>query len=829
MSSTSEQSIENVAISPIRRPAVAICIACATGIAFDRFVSPELRVWLVAGFVFVVMASILRLNSFRRAATLGVLLLMVTVGGALSHWHGSIRGPGAIAAALGDEPRLMKFEGVVVSRPIVDRRRARGIRAAWPLVDRTLFEVRIESLSDQQRRRPTSGVVRLYVSGHCTDIEVGRRVTCSGWLAKPPEWSNPGDRDLARDLRFEGIDGFCFVDHPDLVKPSGRFSSANHISLMVRSLFGEISQRISTAFRSDLSPRNAMVADALFLGRRENMDEGLRDQFIEAGVLHLLAISGLHVGIFWGGVALICRLLRLSSPLKIIVPVVAVFGYAAITEFPPSLARAALFVGLLSATRLCGRGPDTLNLLFTTAGALMVWRPSILFDVGAQLSFLSVIGIRCAVSTIEPLRRIAGGKFSYAPLQAMSATVGAMLFSGPLVVYRFGMFAPAALLLNLIVVPLVVVPLWLGYCLMVSVIALPGMSGPIAFLLDQSLTLFLMLIDGFSATGVRALRLPAPPTPVLVLLYASLLSGALLWERVAIRRRIVFGCVTAATLLSIGTLFAPVDQRLRVTFLDVGHGTSILIESPGGTTALYDCGCLSSDRRAAEVAGRAVRQSSASLLDLLMVSHADVDHFNGVPRLLRRYGAATIATTPHMLRSEQPAATQLISRIIEDRIPLNAVSAGDGIDLGDGCRLQILAPFGEEQFQTDNEASLVVRIDYADRRILLTGDIEGDGLRRLIEQLSDDKTLTSRCDVLMAPHHGGRDSNVPDLATAVRPSVVVMSSASDDPLVRIQQNYPDARCIGTSQGAVRIAIDRSGKMTVEQKGRELLSVESDES
>ena len=170
-----------------------------------------------------------------------------------------------------------------------------------------------------------------------------------------------------------------------------------------------------------------------------------------------------------------------------------------------------------------------------------------------------------------------------------------------------------------------------------------------------------------------------------------------------------------------------------------------------------------------------------SRIDVLVLSHADTDHFNAVPELLDRFAVGRVVVPGAFLHGGSSAVVDLLGRLRARHIPVEAAAAGDSFALDAACRVRVLHPFADEppapagiggdRRAADNATSLVVAVESAGRRLLLTGDIEGDAVARFVAADPDS------CDVLVAPHHGSRTSLPPDVATATEPAVVLVSGA----------------------------------------------------
>jgi competence protein ComEC len=247
---------------------------------------------------------------------------------------------------------------------------------------------------------------------------------------------------------------------------------------------------------------------------------------------------------------------------------------------------------------------------------------------------------------------------------------------------------------------------------------------------------------------------------------------------------------------------------LRVTFLSVGHGCSILVETPNGRTLLYDVGMINDGRRAAQVAKTALWHRNHTRIDVLTISHADVDHFNGVPHLLKSVAIGRLLVPRQFLDFEQPPVLTTCEHAYQQGVPIQLLWTDDRIELDEDVSIRVLHPNIDFKSSRDNAGSLVLLIEYHGCRLLLTGDLEDEGLQRLLSQPSID------VDVLLAPHHGSLAANPVALANWAKPEWVIVSGGRAELLPELRQRYGNqCQVISTmSQGAVEFEITDSGQI-----------------
>ena len=249
---------------------------------------------------------------------------------------------------------------------------------------------------------------------------------------------------------------------------------------------------------------------------------------------------------------------------------------------------------------------------------------------------------------------------------------------------------------------------------------------------------------------------------------------------------------------------------LVCTFLALGHGCSVVLELPDGQTLLYDAGRLGSPTAAARSISGHLWSRGLTRLDAAVISHADVDHYNALPELLRRFTIDTVYMTPTMIADRSAAVGQLRAAIEGASTRLVPLEAGLPLPLGGDCSLRVLHPPPGGIQGSDNANSLVISIEYRGHGILLTGDLESPGLERLLSQPAPPSQI------LLAPHHGSLRSDPPGFSAWSCPQLVVISGNRTPDAERVAETYRQqgAHVLNTAVvGAVTVKIDQSGLRT----------------
>lgn len=802
--------LENAASITARSPAAPVVGAAVAGILADR--SLDLPVpfwWALLGFAIVGGLGALR------SPTLSGLVVLAGWSGLFGLWH---------HAWWADPPQGDVFHVATdAGVPVILQGRTEQPSWLHTMNDgepETLAVLRCQSLQRGEQTEPLSGAVRLQILRTNRPLPAGAVVRVVGRLQRPPTAANPDGFDYRDWLRMRGVTALLRADSAEAVtvveqRPSwwNRLQNSRH----------ELRESAVAALQKSRRPDTAAIGEALLLGSRGRLPEELREAFAESGVLHVLAISGVNVAVIWLGLIRACRGLGMTLSSSSWAVIGGLIGYAWLTDANPPIVRAATFAIVIQAGELSGRQVGLLQGLSLAALAVLALNPTDLFNAGAQLSFLSVavlsvVNRYCeywwltedeAADLRSPLF-LAVRRLWTMFLQANLATGAVWLTTAPLVAWRFHLVSLVGLGLNVILGPWVLLLLWTGYLWLVMFLVYPAAAGWL-------LVVFEVLLQGLMAVAKLAADwslghcyLPGPPVWWVIGFYGLLAAALLLSQRWSRIRQAEALLAWINVGLAWG-LWPAGPQPLTCEVIAVGHGLAVVLHCPNGQTLGYDVGCLAGGEFAAAAVCDSVWRTGSRRMDALIVSHADSDHCNGVASLTERLTVGTLCVHPTILNGEPPVVMNSLDAWANANGQIRLVSAGDTIRLDPEVTVAVWQPARNERFPRDNANSLIVQVEYAGRKILLTGDLERDGLAALLQR------PRSPVDVLIAPHHGAKLANPPALAAWTNPSVAIASSADRQTKSRLSASYLEPTLIYNTaeSGCVRCEITADGALSIQ--------------
>ena len=629
---------------------------------------------------------------------------------------------------------------------------------------------------------------------------------CSGSI--PARWPRGDPRPAGVTIRVEAT----WMPRPG---PAGR---AGGLLLVAGAGAGQgtpsPSERLRTVItRSSraLYGARAPLVDALMLGRRGAIDPELQDRFAQSGLVHLLSISGFHVGLIGAWVFLVARLLRARRERALVIAAVVSAGYVAFLGWPAPATRAAALAAVLARCRVRQRHVRGDELLSATCLAVLLIDPWAALDLGGWLSATALWGAtRFSRWTDGALGRSFGWR-------TLGSSVGATLATAPITAWSLGTVAPIGVVLNFAAIPIaaVAVPGVLASLLLEPVVA--PLARPFAAGAGLTLHLLELLANaGAAIPGGHQLieaGTAAGAGPWLVALATGLWVTAPRNTLHEAARRATWA-VTAV--VWVGLARAPLGRvgdggpSLTLHFLDVGQGDAAAIRTPAGRWILVDAGPASETADAGRrVVAPFLQRQGARSLTLAVVSHAHADHLGGLPSVLARFPTGLVIEPGADVADSRYA--RFLDGLLARGVPWHPARLGDRFEL-DGVRATVLHPrddwtgWGEDV----NEDSLVLLVEYGDFQALFAGDAGFPAEAAMLGRLRP-------ADLLKVGHHGSRGSTGDEWLAALAPAVAVISLGRND----YGHPAPPTLARLRAHGVAVHRTDREGTITVVTDGRSM--------
>ena len=513
-------------------------------------------------------------------------------------------------------------------------------------------------------------------------------------------------------------------------------------------------------------PARSLIAGVVCGRSAELRAQPAGDWFSVTGTAHLIAVSGSHLAIVGFVIEGVLQKTRCSRGLQRAILAITLVGYAAFTGASPSAVRACCMVFATLVVNGAGRRRHGLSALFVTMSIFVLLRPTVLFEMGFQLSCASVFAILCFC----PYATYALSELGVPPgiASMLSVTLCSQLATLPITVPAFGAFSLIAPLANAVIGPVV------SLLLAVSIVLVPfSLVAPL-----QAWALVVPMIAARCAlffeqmfAAVPGASVSVPPDSMWIYLVPCLLAVLLVWWPRPRARPMAVGLLCLMLAAAVPYVYWDRFAPPSVTVLDVGQADAILVRQ-GGAVALVDCGL---DERVVS----ALVRNNVHHIDAVFVTHWDEDHWGGLPDVLDQFSVGTIAVATDALDG---APAEALNR---PGVTYRQVACGDTVDIG-AFRTRVMWPFDTVDGE-GNEDSLVLLLSYAQEgkslRVLLTGDAELDQEREFVREVGD-------IDVLKLGHHGSKVSVDTDLLGTLKPELSIASAGEGN-----RYGHPSDACI----------------------------------
>lgn len=664
-------------------------------------------------------------------------------------------------------------------------------------------------LTDQSEKIPIRNIRVFLKENIKEDLKTGMIIQVKGELERISAPGNPGEFDQQQYYACQKI--YYFMKNAVVQKKSRSYSRYGQALTELREKIAETLQKAAGD--------KAGIYQAMLLGEKSGLDEDVKMRYQMAGMIHILAISGLHISVLGMGLFSLLKKLSLGNVPAGLISLCVILQYGMLTGSSVSAMRAVSMFVLAVGARILGRSYDLLTALAVSAILLLLDTPAYLYSSSFLLSFGAVAGLGSMAPT---LNRLIESENPW--VKTLISSLAVQLMTLPVVLRIYGEVSILGIALNLIVLPTVSVVLVCGLCCSLvgvfSIFAAGLVLFPGNFLLVIYEKLCILAGEFPFCTWIGG----APEIwkcGVYYVVLAGGIRGILIlhgkWENdgMKIRQK---GMLLSVVLISV--LFLGFRQRnyLSVTCLDIGQGDAIVIQIPGGKNIMVDGGSSSKKNTAAGQLLPYLKNQGISVVDAILFSHTDIDHISGVQELmdLKEKHLTTLRIKYLLLpdwKTPEPVYDELEAKAKRCGISVLKLQQGQKLQFGDAT-MEILSPEPGAEGTDPNEEGLVMELCYGKFRGLFTGDIGEETEKKLLPRLDD-------VDFLKVGHHGSRYSSCQEFLDRIRPEAAVISCSesntyghpSPETIKRLEQNGIKTMYTMKS-GAVTVSTD-GGHMWLE--------------
>ena len=739
----------------------------------------------------------------------------------------------------GDELEKFGFKnnvvltGRIVSIPDISKEKGRT---------RFYFEVDSAKISGIAHENLNSKAYVTVNSGEIdnTALTIGNEVKISGKLRKPFSATNPSQFDYARylaktkntfstfyvetgernksgvfDSRASETKGhrpyaedadYEILKHPEFNKKEAGWYVYQKIDLLRDRIIEKHAKYIK-------SPNLEVLGGIVFGDDAVNPSDDIRQSFINSGLLHLLAASGLNVALIFGIWWFIASRLALPYRLNIISGMALVVFYSTMTGFPPSILRAMIMLLFVLFGKLIDKEADGLSLVFSAGFILLLFSPQMLFDVGFQLSFIVTIALIYCMPIISDAlpEKLHKKKWLFTPSGLICAAFVpfvAQLAVAPIQAHYFNTFAPYSLFANLCVMPFIGLISFFGFLSSIlGALNLDFLMRILDACVNPFISALLWVSNFFSNLKGSIITLPSPSL-LQVSLYYFLVWALFnnLKNGFKIRKDVVL-LATTTVILAITFISIP-NRNFEILAFDVRNADSFLIKTPQNKHIMIDTASspYKGKAQAEVVMGKYLTNRAVRKIDLLILTHFDSDHSGGAVDIMKNFKVGKVIVENG--KPDTMGSKKLIAFADEHKIPVERAKNNEVIYSEPDFEVKTLV--GPLDLKDGNEHSVIVLINYKGANSLFMGD------GGVIEYERVKKDLPEKIDILKIGHHGAKGSVNDKMLKELKPDFAIISTGYNvyghpafETLSALSEN--NVSVLNTRElGAIRFVYNKSG-------------------
>ena len=579
-------------------------------------------------------------------------------------------------------------------------------------------------------------------------IKIGDTLELKGKLKQPIHATNPSQFDYARYLQFKNTFSLLYVNNEWEIT-----SQAQDLKGKLLRKLNDTRNRILLIHKQNIkSPMIEVLGGIIFGDDAVNPDEDTKENFINSGIFHILAASGMNVTLIFGIWFFFAKNLRFNYKFSIITGILLILVYTCMTGFGPPIIRAFLMLTLILIGKLIDKQTSTLSLLFIVGFLMLTYNPLMAFDIGFQLSFIVTFALILTAPLLvfnfklKPINYILG---------ACLIPVIAQLYAAPLQMYYFNTFAIYSVFANIAIVPVLSIVSFIGF--ISSILALiPFAAQKICLVADFILNPFLVYIvkiANFFANLPNAIIYLKKPSIAQIILYFSIIITLTCLLLIKEKRKYLKNALYILLVAFVLTFIPQINKNSEVIFFSVGNADACLIKSPNNKYFLIDTGKQqygTSGSQAKYIIIKYLKDKGINKLEGLILSHFDSDHAGGTIDILKNLEVKTLYISNTY---EDTILSNTINNYIKENNIKTTIINSDEIKIAQENDFTLFAikPKGAG-IETENEKSIITLLENKNKKILFMGDANTKSFSVLPDKYK------KQINVMKSGHHGAMNT-----------------------------------------------------------------------
>ena len=607
-------------------------------------------------------------------------------------------------------------------------------------------------------------------------IKIADKIELKGKLYSPIKAKNPSQFDYSKYLKNHSVfstfyvnpGGWKILSAPET--PAGKF---------LQKLDDKRTEIIEVHKKFIKSPNLEVLGGIVFGDDAINPPDEIKNSFVNSGLLHILAASGMNVSIIFGIWFFIGTRLRLGYRQVIVAGIFLVAFYTLMTGMGPSVLRAALMIEFVLLGKLIDRNTDGIALVFFVAFLMLLYNPAMINDVGFQLSFVVTFAL---MFYCPPVLEKIDNKFLEFIAGAVLIPVVAQLFAAPIQMFYFNTFATYSILANFVITPFIMVISFLGFLgSIIAMIPVESIANHSCFLFDTILNPFVTAIvqisNYFSSLPASLIPAFAPNYLQLCAYYGMLVGFGFLIRNKFQNKKLIAFVILSAVIFSFS--FIKIENKnCEILVFDVGNADSFLIKTPKKKYIMIDTahGKLGNSKnnfsQADSIMGKYLKDRGIKNIDLMILTHFDSDHSGGAVDIMQTAKVGTLILSKEKDTSKTTKA--LMKYIEENKVNTEFAQNNKTVYKENNLSLKTYTPDFTEN-KNDNDNSTIALLSYGDFDMLFMADGTVRSFNKIKKDLHNDKI-----EILKSGHHGAKNTVTTKMLKTINPDAAIISTGRNN-------------------------------------------------
>lgn len=677
--------------------------------------------------------------------------------------------------------QIKNFDGL--SKFIPSKGTITGIVETIPTTnnpDKTKFYLKSDTYkpeSSQAEKVEGRTIVTVYdTPENISKIKIADKIELSGKLRSPIRAKNPSQFDYSNYLKnhktfstFYVQKGNWKIVHPP-ENPGGK---------LLQKLNAKRAHILNIHSRYVKSPNLEVLGGIVFGDDAINPPDDIKNSFINSGLLHILAASGMNVSIIFGIWFFIGTRLRLNYRLVILTGALLVAFYTLMTGMGPSVLRAALMIEFVLFGKLISRAADSIALVFFVAFLMLLYNPAMINDVGFQLSFVVTFAL---MFYCPPVLEKIDNKFWEFCAGAVLVPFVAQLFAAPIQMFYFNNFATYSVFANLAITLFIMVISFLGFLgSIIAMIPIDCVADKVCMIFDAVLNPFVTglvhISDYFSKLPYSLLSTIHPSHCQLILYYSILISFGFLIRNSFKNKKLIISILTMTVLFAVSFIKFE-SKNCEIIVFDVGNADSFLIKTPEKKYIMIDTahgrfeGSKAAFSQADSIMGKYLKDRGINTIDILILTHFDADHSGGAVDIMKTAKVKKLVLSKE--KDDSKTTKAILKHIQQNKI--NTVDAQNNELLFEEGELK-LKTFTPDfvQNKNDNDNSTITLLSYGSFDMLFMAD---GGVRSFNKVKKDIEASVKdhRIEILKSGHHGAKNTITTKMLKTINSDAAIIST-----------------------------------------------------